>query len=55
MRYLVTSNDNPPFRTALFDPENHWVEDVGMVVYDLDKGVFTTDGQKWQEIETDFY
>jgi hypothetical protein len=53
MRYLITTPENQPFVTEWFDSENHFSESVGMVVYDLHKWVYTTDGVTWQEIEQD--
>ena len=53
MRYLITTNVQPPFFTDRFDSENHFNAEVEMVVYDLAKGVYTTDGEKWEEIEED--
>ena len=53
MRYLITTNIQPPFLSDWFDAENHFNADVGMVVYDLAKGVYTDDGEKWSEIEVD--
>lgn len=29
------------------------IVDYGIVVYDLAKGVYTTDGEKWEQIEED--
>lgn len=54
MRYLVTTKDaHAPFLTDWFDPENHFNPDLDMVVYDLAKNEYTTDGKTWQEIEVD--
>jgi len=53
MRYLITTNIQPPFLSDRFDAENNFNAEVGMVVYDLAKGVYTTDGEKWNEIEED--
>ena len=53
MRYLITTNIQPPFLSNWFDAENHFNAEVGMVVYDLAKGVYTTDGEKWEQIEED--
>ena len=53
MRYLITTNVQPPFLTEWFYAENHFNAEVGMVVYDLAKGIYTTDGEKWEEIEED--
>lgn len=53
MQYLVTSDINPPYLTDWFDAENHFVDDINMVVYDLLNEVFTTNGQDWQDIAID--
>ena len=53
MRYLITTNIQPPFLSDWFDAENNFNAEVGMVVYDLAKGVYTTDGEKWEQIEED--
>lgn len=54
MRYLITTKEGKsPFLTAWFDPENHFNPDVEMVVYDLYKSVFTTDGKTWYKIDVD--
>ena len=53
MRYLITTNIEPPFLSDWFDAENHFNAEVGMVVYDLAKGVYTADGEKWEQIEED--
>ncbi len=55
MRYLVTTNHHTPFFTAWFDPENHFNPnpEVGMVVFDLQTEMFTTDGHNWREIQKD--
>ena len=53
MRYLITTNDQTPYLTDWFDAENHFNAEVGMVVYDLAKGIYTTNGEKWEQIEED--
>ena len=54
MRYLITTKEiQSPFLTDWFEPENHFNSDVGMIVYDLHKNQFTTDGKTWKEIEVD--
>lgn len=54
MRYLITYADtHPPFLSDRFEFENHWTERFGMVVYDLQKGVYTTDGKTWIELAKD--
>jgi len=55
MRYLITTTDgNKPFFTEWFEPENHFNEEAGMVVYDLVKQIFTKDGINWELIEEDY-
>jgi len=55
MRYLITTKEvKSPFLTQWFDPENHFNPDVDMVVYDLCKNEFTTDGKTWHKIEVDY-
>ena len=56
MRYLITTKETQsPFLTDWFEPENHFNPEVavGMIVYDLHKNKFTTDGKTWKEIEVD--
>lgn len=53
MRYLVTTKDNAPFLTKYFDDENHFNNEVGMVVYDLIKNIYTDDGITWKHLEVD--
>ena len=53
MRYLITTNDNDPFFTDIFDPENHFNSESGMTVYDLMKMEYTTDGVNWLYIVID--
>jgi hypothetical protein len=54
MRYLITSNEaKSPFLTKWYDFENHFNEEIGMIVYDLVELKFTTDGKTWFDIEID--
>ena len=53
MRYLITTNTNPPFFTAWFIAENNFNAELGMVVYDLVNQQFTRDGDTWDRIEVD--
>lgn len=53
MRYLVTSNANPPFYTNWFNPEDHFVAYTEMVVYDLTSHKYTIDGRCWWDIKFD--
>lgn len=51
-QYLITfTNGESPSYTNWFDPENHFAE--GMVVFDLYKHLFTTDGINWKNIQED--
>jgi len=53
MRYLITTNIQPPFLTDWFDYENHFNSEVNMVVFDLYNQTYTTDGLIWLIIEED--
>lgn len=53
MRYLITSKDNEPFLTEYYQFENHFNPDIGMVVFDLAKSSYSTNGQDWMDIEED--
>lgn len=54
MRYLITTKEvKYPFLTDWFDSENHFSPDVEMIVYDLYKNEFTTDGKIWHKIDID--
>jgi hypothetical protein len=54
MRYLITTNNgNPPFLTNWYEYENHFNKEIDMIVYDLYKRTFTTDGETWKKIEID--
>lgn len=50
-RYLVTTKQHPPFLTDDFDADNHFIINIGMIVYDLVLDRFTTDGQIWNPIQ----
>jgi hypothetical protein len=50
---LITSKAQPPAVTPWFDPENHFNEDVEMVVYDLQTLKYMDDGISWKDIEED--
>ena len=52
MRYIIILKDNKPFYTNWFDTENHWSTETIMVI-DLNLGVFTVDGEHWEEVEED--
>ena len=53
MRYLITTNNQPPFLTDWFDSENNFSLSVNMVVYDLFHKKYTTDGIIWNDIAID--
>ena len=53
MRYLITTNHAEPFFTKWFDPENHWIKGVEMIVYDLNNYSYTKNGTDWIRIEID--
>jgi hypothetical protein len=54
MRYLITTQcAHPPFFTAWYVYENCYAVELGMVVYDLHKSLYTKDGKTWEEIEVD--
>lgn len=53
-RYLITTKTaRPPFLTHWFDADNNFNAGVDMIVYDLIKNEFTTDGKTWHKIEVD--
>ena len=52
MRYIIILKNNRPFYTNWFDTENHWSTEIIMVI-DLNLGVFTVDGEHWEEVEED--
>jgi len=52
MRYLITTNIQPPALTKWFEPEM-FNPDIGMTVYDLYLNSYTTDGKTWNEIIVD--
>ncbi len=51
MKYLITVPGEEPFLTIWFDFENDFQD--GMVVYDLFKHTYSTDGINFKEIEFD--
>ena len=53
MRYLVTMNDEPPFMTNVYDYKNNWILGINMVIYDLEKRLYTRSGTTWHPIEID--
>lgn len=50
MNYLIY-HQGTPFYTNWFDAENNFIE--GMVVFDLLKDLFTTNGTTWLPITQD--
>ena len=53
MRYLITTKTETPGLTWIFDAENHFNAEIGMIVYDLHKELYTTDGKNWKQIKID--
>lgn len=53
MRYLITTIEETPFLTEWFMPENNFSQ--GMIVYDLYKNKYMTDGKTWIDIEYDHF
>jgi hypothetical protein len=53
MNYLIVTNNNEPFYTNWFDPENHFIKDVEMVVFNLLTHKYTTNGKDWYDIMQD--
>lgn len=53
MRYLITTTTHAPFLTEWYDFENHFNQDLGMVVYDLLNQKYTNNGYTWFEIQID--
>ena len=51
MRYLVHAKNSTPFLTDIYDQEK-WCDDI-IVIYDIYKNKYTTDGQNWFDIELD--
>lgn len=50
MRYLIL-HDGDAFYTECFSLKNNYLP--GMVAFDLTRGVFTSDGKSWSEINID--
>lgn len=49
-RYLITIPNKEPFLSHWFDADNHFNAELGMVVFDLANGLYTTDGKNWKEL-----
>jgi hypothetical protein len=52
MKYLVVTDSKEPFLTNWFDEEK-FIPDDNMIVFDLVKRTYTTDGKKWVFIKVD--
>ena len=50
MRYLIYK-DGEAFYTKWYDYESHFI--YGMVIFDLAKHTYTTNGKNWNSIEDD--
>jgi hypothetical protein len=53
MRYLITATGIEPYLTHWFEAENNFRADLNMVVYDLMKCIYTTNGITWNPILED--
>jgi len=53
MKYLIYTNDFPPFFTDYYEYNNHYNPDIEMKVFDLINKKYTEDGISWKNIETD--
>ena len=53
MRYLIVTKNQPPFFTNWFDAENNFDASVDMIVFDLQRLVYTENGTDWVDIEKD--
>lgn len=51
-KYLIIG-DEDPFFTNYYTKENCWKDNIGMLVIDIKKGLFTEDGSTWKEVEED--
>lgn len=53
-KYLVTiAGESPSLQTDLI-LKIIFIPNIGMVVYDLNKGKYTDDGKTWKDIQVDF-
>lgn len=55
-RYLITyteESETKCYYTHWFDPENHFPDSGNMVVIDLVKNQYMTNGKDWLDIEED--
>ncbi len=53
MRYLITTKGYNPFYCNHYEFENDFNLQLEMIVYDLGKAKYTTDGINWIDIEFD--
>jgi hypothetical protein len=51
MNYLIQPKDSEPFFTNWFIAKNNYED--GMIVYDLMRSTYTTNGIDWKPIATD--
>ncbi len=51
MRYLITIPNEAPFLTNWYSFENNYIQ--GMVIYDLNKLTYSTDGKRFVVIDFD--
>ena len=52
-RYLITGDNFTPFFSDYFNYENHYNSELNMIVYDLQKNIYSIDGVHWLNIESD--
>lgn len=53
MTYLIVTAYYEPFYTNWFDAENHFRQDIDMVVFNLLSHKYTTNGKDWLDIKQD--
>ena len=51
MRYLIITTETDPFLTDNYSYENDFNSSIGMIVFDLQKMIWTNDGIYWENIE----
>jgi hypothetical protein len=52
-KYLILTDQNKPFFTNYYEYENHYNNEITMIVFDLINNLFTADGINWEKIEED--
>jgi hypothetical protein len=52
-RYLVTADNIEPFYTNWYDYENHYNDEMNMIVYDIHNHLYTLNGLDWIPLEKD--